>query len=123
MVNKNNSKATAKTKKYIPEKGDFIWVEFNPTKGHEQSGYRPAIVITPYENNSVTGLAVVCPITSKVKKYIFEVAFNSTEISGAILVDQLRSIDIKNRKIKFIEKASNKTIADTVGKALALIGS
>ena len=91
---------------YIPSKGDIVWLSFNPQSGHEQSGHRPAIVISPKEYNEKVGLALFCPITSMVKDYPFEVRVKiKDKIDGAILSDQVKSLDWINRKADFIVKA------------------
>jgi mRNA interferase MazF len=88
---------------YIPDRGDIIWLEFDPQKGHEQKGRRPGIVLSKKEYNQKSNLAIICPITSKIKDYPFEVRINSI-IQGVILSDQIRSIDWKSRNAAFIEK-------------------
>ena len=88
---------------YIPDRGDIIWLEFDPQKGHEQKGRRPGIVLSKKEYNQKSNLAIICPITSKIKGYPFEVRINSI-IQGVILSDQIRSIDWKSRNAAFIEK-------------------
>jgi len=93
-------------------KGDLVWLDFTPTKGHEQSGRRPAIVLSPQEYNEKSGLMLVCPITSKTKGYPFEVQIEG-KISGAILVDQIRSIDWKERNAKFIETTPPVVVSKT----------
>lgn len=90
---------------YLPDKGDLIWVILDPRVGHEQSGRRPAIVLSPSLFSERTGLAVICPITSKIKGLPFEIVIKSKNIDGAILPIHLRSIDINARKAQFIEKA------------------
>lgn len=90
-------------KNYIPERGDLIWISFNPSLGHEQKGRRPAMVLTSSKYNKI-GMVLICPITSAVKNYPFEVCIDSRFIRGAILSDQIRSVDWRNRKIEFIEK-------------------
>jgi len=77
---------------YIPSKCDIVWVEFNPQKGHEQKRHRPAIVISPYKYNAKTDLAIVCPITSKIKGYPFEVKINGKITLGNIWQKTLFSI-------------------------------
>jgi mRNA interferase MazF len=109
------------TKQYIPEQGDIVWIDFNPTKGHEQHGKRPAIILSRKEYNKATGLAVVCPITSQVKGYPFEVAVNTEKIQGAILADQVRSIDWKDRKVSFIIKCDTPLLEETKEKLSTLI--
>ena len=88
-------------KEYIPDRGDIVWINFNPTRGSEQKGKRPAIVISPKSYNSVSGLVLLCPITSQTKGYPFEVNVKTKDISGVILTDQIRNIDWKERKIKY----------------------
>ena len=88
---------------YVPDRGDIIWLEFDPQKGHEQKGRRPGIVLSKKEYNQKSNLAIICPITSKIKDYPFEVRISSI-IQGVILSDQIRSIDWKSRNAAFIEK-------------------
>lgn len=109
------------TKKYIPEQGDIVWVGFNPTKGHEQHGKRPAIILSRKEYNKATDLAVVCPITSQVKGYPFEVVVNTGKIQGAILADQVRSVDWKDRKVSFIVKCAVPLLEEVKEKLATLI--
>ena len=90
--------------KYIPERGDAVWIDFNPTRGHEQARRRPAIVLSPKPYNEKGGMMLVCPITSKVKNYPFEVELKAGKLSGVILADQIRNMDWHTRKIAFIQK-------------------
>jgi mRNA interferase MazF len=83
-------------------RGDIVWLDFTPTKGHEQAGRRPAIVLSPLEYNARAGLMLVCPITSKTKGYPFEIKVEG-KIRGAILVDQIRSVDWRERNAQLIE--------------------
>lgn len=96
---------------YIPDRGDIIWLEFDPQKGHEQKGKRPGIVLSKKEYNQKSNLAIICPITSKIKDYPFEVRINSI-IQGVILSDQIRSIDWKSRNAAFIEKTSEEILKE-----------
>lgn len=90
-------------KTYMPERGDIVWLSFNPQAGHEQAGRRPALVLSPLEYNKKVGLAIFCPVTAQVKGYPFEVLIpEGLKISGAILTDQVKSLDWKIRKIEFI---------------------
>ncbi len=107
--------------KYIPSRGDIVWIDFNPTKGHEQRGRRPAVVISPEKYNRLSGQAIFCPVTSKVKKYPFEVVFQGTSITGAILSDQVRTMDFTKRNIEFIEKISLVVMDHVEAKLLTLI--
>ena len=86
---------------YVPARGDLVWLEFNPQAGHEQAGHRPALVLSPQEYNRRVGLALVCPVTSQVKGYPFEVVLPSgLPISGAVLSDQMKSLDWKARRAR-----------------------
>lgn len=89
-----------KLKSYIPERGDIVWLCFNSQAGHEQSGRRQALVISPKEYNQKTNLAIFCPITNQIKGYPFEVKIpDNLRISGAILSDQIKSLDWNCSKI------------------------
>lgn len=88
---------------YIPDRGDIVWVTFNPQAGHEQAGRRPALVLSPAPYNGKVGLAILCPITSQVKGYPFEVLIPAgLPISGAILSDQVKSLDWKARQAELV---------------------
>lgn len=108
-------------KTYVPERGDIVWVNFSPTKGHEQSGVRPALIVSRKIYNQKSHLALVCPITSQAKSYSFEVSVVSPHIKGVVLADQVRSIDWKNRQVEFIDKISNQTIMEVHERLLRLI--
>jgi len=90
---------------YIPERGDIVWLTFDPTLGHEQAGRRPAFVMTRKAYNKRTGLMIACPITKKEKGYSGEATIKGTAVIGAALVDQLQSCDWKARRATFIEVA------------------
>jgi mRNA interferase MazF len=100
-----------KTNKYIPNRGDIVWLNFDPQAGHEQKGKRPAIVLSPKEYNEKVGLALFCPITSKVKNYPFEVKVDG-EIDGVVLSDQLKSLDWRKRNAEYIMKAGAQTLKE-----------
>lgn len=91
---------------YIPDRGDFIWIILDPRIGHEQSGRRPAIVLSQKLFTERTGLAVICPITSKVKGLPFEIKIKTKDIDGAVLPIHLRTVDIMARKSQFISKST-----------------
>jgi mRNA interferase MazF len=102
--------------KYIPQKGDIVWLDFQPQTGREQGGRRPAVVISNGNYNKVVGLAIFCPITSEVKGYPFEVALpNDFPISGVVLVDQVKSLDWQKRNAEFIGNLEDKTIERILG--------
>jgi len=106
---------------YIPDKGDLVWLNFNPQSGHEQMGKRPAIVISPKLYNEKSGLALFCPITSKVKGYPFEVEINEKKIKGVILSDQIKSLDWKTRNVEYISKVKIEIFEEVTEKLLLLI--
>ena len=110
-----------KNQNYIPDRGDLVWVNFNPQKGREQANKRPAVVLSPKIYNDKSSLAFMCPITSHVKDYPFEVVFTTAKISGAVLTDQLRSLDWRTRKVSFIHKLPLKTIQEIQAKVITLI--
>lgn len=90
-------------KGYVPERGDIVWLTFNPQAGHEQAGRRPALVLSPSAYNKKVGLAIFCPVTNQVKGYPFEVSIpKGLKASGAILTDQVKSLDWKTRNVEFI---------------------
>ena len=108
--------------KYIPTKGDIVWLDFNPQAGHEHSGNRPALVLSPKEYNKKVGLALFCPITSQIKNYPFEVLIpNYLKINGVILCDQIKSLDWKIRNAKLICKLPIDYIYDVIEKIKVLI--
>ena len=109
------------SKEYIPERGDIVWLDFNPQLGHEQRGRRPALVISYRAYNEKICLGIFCPITSKVKGYPFEVVINLKKIKGAVLSDQVKSLDWKERNIEFIEKLDEKDLEDIIEKIEAII--
>jgi mRNA interferase MazF len=106
---------------YIPERGDIVWLDFDPQKRHEQKGNRPAIVVSPGEYNEKVGLAVFCPITNQEKGYPFEVKIVSKKITGVILSDQIKSLDWRKRDIKFIVKSKEEEMIEVIGKINLLI--
>lgn len=87
---------------YTPDRGDIVWLNFSPHAGHEQAGRRPALVLSPVEYNAKTGLALMCPITSRSKGYPFEVSLPSTyPVTGVVLADQIRNLDWRVRNARF----------------------
>lgn len=107
--------------KYIPEKGDIIKLDLSPTRGHEQSGYRPMLIISPKKLNRRSLLATGCPITSTIRDNPFEVLINTQKIKGAILTDQVRTIDWTIRKVKYVDEAPHEIVTDTCAKLELLI--
>jgi mRNA interferase MazF len=110
------------TMAYVPESGDIVWIAFNPQAGHEQAGHRPALVLSPKAYNGKVGLALLCPITSQVKGYPFEVLMpEGLEVSGAILSDQVKSLDWIARKAKFSCKLPLEKFNEVIKKLNTLI--
>jgi mRNA interferase MazF len=108
-------------KKYSPERGDIVWLNFNPQSGHEQKGKRPAVVISPKVYNEKTGLGLFCPITSKSKNYPFEVKIINKKIGGVILSDQIKSLNWKSRDIEFITKITAEEVNEVIDKIGVLL--
>jgi mRNA interferase MazF len=107
---------------YIPERGDLVWLTFNPQARHEQAGRRPAVVLSPTAYNAKVGLALFCPITSQVKGYPFEVALpEGLPIEGVILADQVKSLDWRAREAEEIVKLSGPIMQDVLSKINILL--
>ena len=90
---------------YVPEAGDIVFIDFDPQVGHEKAKRRPALVLTDQRYNRASGLAVVCPLTSKRKPYPFALPIKVDKVEGAVLVDQLKSLDWAGRQAQFHSKA------------------
>lgn len=107
---------------YIPDSGDIVWMVFSPQSGHEQAGHRPALVLSPKAYNRKVGLALFCPITSQVKGYPYEVLIpEGLEVKGAILSDQVKSLDWKARKAAFSCRLPADKFNEVVRKLSTLI--
>jgi mRNA interferase MazF len=112
-----------KSGEYVPERGDLVWLNFNPQRGHEQRGKRPALVLSPKIYNEKTSLCLCLPITSKIKGYPFEVLLpDGLEIAGAVLSDQVKSLDYKARDARFVCKAPSEVLEMVRQNVRALIG-
>lgn len=107
---------------FVPDRGDAIWLQFTPQAGHEQAGRRPALVLSPKAYNRKTGLALVCPITSHVKAYPFEVLIpDGGGVSGVVLADQVKSVDWMARQAAFIDRVSQAVVTRTLGLMRTLL--
>ncbi len=107
---------------YVPQCGDLVWITLNPQAGHEQAGRRPAVVLSPRSYNSKTGLAILCPITSQIKNYPFEVLLPpGLPVTGAILSDQVKSLDWKARNIELICTLPLETTSEALDKLQTLL--
>ncbi|RXT00076.1 endoribonuclease MazF [Ammoniphilus sp. CFH 90114] len=108
--------------RYVPERGDLVWLQFNPQAGHEQAGKRPALVISPASYNGKVGLSLLCPVTSKIKGYPFEVSIpQDLPIEGAILSDQVKSLDWQSQKASFICKVPAELLEEVISKIKLLL--
>ncbi len=103
---------------YVPDRGDAVWINFNPQAGHEQAGRRPAIVLSPSSYNRKVGLAIFCPITNQIKGYPFEVVIPAnSKVTGAVLSDQVKNLDWKVRDTELIVRLPA-SVTDEVLKKL-----
>ncbi|MBI5138255.1 MAG: type II toxin-antitoxin system PemK/MazF family toxin [Candidatus Vogelbacteria bacterium] len=105
----------------VPADGEICWFDFNPIRGHEQGGKRPALVISPHEYNAKTGLCLVCPVTSRSKGYPFEVAFSAKALCGYILADHVRNLSWEKRNCRFVCRLDVDTIDEVKLKLQKLI--
>jgi len=108
-------------KEYIPKKGDLVILTFDPQAGHEQKGRRPALIISNEVFNKALGLAIACPITNTNRDFPFHVEVNSERLTGFIMTEQIKSIDYKARKVKFIEKVDQNTLDQVLGITESII--
>jgi mRNA interferase MazF len=107
---------------YAPERGDLVWIDFNPQAGHEQGGRRPAVVLSPSAYNRKVGLAIICPVTNRRKGYPFEVAIpEGLGVSGVVLADQVKSLDWKARKAALIDTLPAEVLDEVLSKVRALL--
>ena len=108
---------------YVPKRGDVVWINFNPQAGHEQSGRRPAAVLSPKAYNQKVSLAIFCPITNQIKGYPFEVKIPSqAKITGVILSDQVKSLDWRVRNATFAGLLPTEVIDEVLANLRTLLG-
>ena len=111
-----------KPRAYVPECGDVVWITLNPQAGREEAGRRPALVVSPQSYNTKVGLAVFCPVTSQIKGYPFEVLIPAgLPVTGAILSDQVKSLDWRARKAELICALPARTISEVLEKLATLL--
>ena len=109
-------------KRYVPDRGDVVWLNFTPHADHEQAGHRPALVLSPATYNGKTELMLCCPITSQVKGYPFEIPLNpDTGARGVVLSDQVKSLDWKARHTRRKGAVSKELIDQTLACARTLL--
>jgi mRNA interferase MazF len=105
---------------YVPDTGDIVWLTFDPRTGHEQAGHRPALVLSPERYNSARGMMVCCPMTSRIRGYVFEVVVSRLPPS-VVLADQVKSVDWRVRGAAFKEKAATDIVAEVRAKVRTLL--
>ena len=108
-------------KRYVPERGDLVFTNFDPAAGHEQARRRPALVLSPCLFNAKVGLALVAPVTSRVRGHGFEVAVNGKKVAGVILCQQIKMIDFEAGGVRLIEQAHPDVLVDVLAKVRALV--
>jgi len=113
--------ARSKKEQYIPERGDLVYMDFYPAAGHEQMGHRPALVLSPAVFNKKFLLALVAPVTSRVRGHGFEVALTGEKISGVVLCHQVKTIDFVERGLTFAEKARASEVSEALAKVRAVV--
>lgn len=107
---------------YVPQRGDVVRINMNPQAGHEQAGSRPAVVLSPRNYNGKTGLAILCPVTSHIKGYPFEVVLPAgLPVSGAILSDQVKSLDWRVRNAELIGTLPDEVVSEIMQKLGTLL--
>ena len=107
----------------LPDRGALVWVDFTPQSGREQSGHRPALVMSPRIYHERSKLAVVCPITSNKRPWPWKVVLpDGLAVSGAVLVDQVRAIDRAARRLRPAGAAPQTVVAEVQAKLAALLG-
>jgi mRNA interferase MazF len=108
---------------HVPDRGDLIWLTFDPQAGHEQAGRRPALVLSPKIYNQKSGLALVCPVTNQAKGYPFEVLVpGGNGVTGVILADQVKSVDLKARRAERLGKCPLEQLNEVLARLAPLLG-
>ena len=109
-------------KRFVPARGDVVWVSPSPQAGHEQKGRRPALVVSPRAYNAKVGLAILCPITSRSKGYPFEVGLPpDLEVGGVVLSDQVKSLDWRARRATLACRLPSHTVLDVLARLGTLL--
>ena len=108
---------------FVPDGGELVWLTFDPQAGHEQAGRRPALVLSPKSYNHKSGLALVCPVTSQIKGYPFEVRVPAgCRVDGVILADHEKSLDWKARRAERITRVPLPTLNEVLARLAPLLG-
>ncbi len=107
---------------FVPERGDLVWLDFHPQAGREQAGRRPGLILSPASYNQRVGLALVCPVTSRVKGYPFEVLLpQDLAVQGAVLADHVRSVDWRQRRAEPVGRVASDLLEAVTQRVEALI--
>ncbi len=107
---------------YVPERGDIVKLNFSPQIGHEQAGYRPALILSPARYNQISSLALMCPITNQSKGWSFEVEISEgMQTTGVVLSDQVKSFDWRSRQVKFVERVTDELVEEVLAKVETLL--
>lgn len=105
---------------YVPEVGDIVWLQFDPQAGHEQAGHRPALVLSPKRYNSLRGMMICCPMTSRIKGYPFEVVV-TVDPPSVVLADQIKSLDWRARRAAHKGTVAPDVVLEVQAKLKALL--
>jgi mRNA interferase MazF len=107
---------------YVPDRGDVVWIDFSPQAGHEQGGRRPGVILSSAIYNGRVGNAVVCPVTSQVKGYPFEVPIPlGLPVGGVILADQVKCVDWRARQASFLCQLPPAVVDIVAAQVISLI--
>jgi len=109
-------------RRYVPERGDVVWLQFTPQAGHEQAGRRPAVTLSPRSYNAKVGLGLFCPVTSHIKGYPFETRLpEGLHVTGVALCDQVKSLDWEIRQAQFVDRLPETTVTEILAKIQTLL--
>lgn len=107
---------------YIPQRGDFVWIDMDPQAGHEQAGRRPGFVVSPRNYNQASGLALICPITNQAKGFVTEVRVpDGYSVAGVVLSDHIKNLDWQARRARFISHGPMDLIVDVLERLAPLL--
>ena len=122
MTRASHAAGPPRKRSFVPERGDVVWIDFNPPRGREQAQRRPALVLSPASYNGAVGLAVVCPIASQVKNYPFEVLIPAgLAATGVVLSDQIKSFDWRERRAERKGRLPEAIVHEVLDTVLTLL--
>lgn len=111
------------SKDYIPDRGDIVWLDFEPTKGKEIGKYRPAFVLSSQAYHQQTGLLICCPVSTSIRGGLTEVPLNNLDQPSVVAASLVQTLSFKERKVKFIMKAEVGVLKSVLQRLLPLIGA